>query len=525
MAELVPRPEVVTTETAAELGQGVTFPHMEAIPPALAKPERKAGLIAVLILSVSMLLRWLLIFQGGQYYFSDEQRYQTSQQMTELLLEGKARDASLLLFSSPEHLGYKVIGIIPALLEQILGPSLVLPAMFFSLFSVLNLYLIFLLSRRVGASTSEALWTLSFAALSQCLFFYVRHFMPYDVAMTFGLLALYVGLIQKPDPGTSAVCGVLSLICFIAYNGSWTLALLAMLVHLFHTRTTITDIFRKIVLVGLGFLLPLLALLVISAQLGVNLLQEYRRFAGTVTQGSFEEGWTLAFAYFWHAEHFLFVVLGCLASYALLKGRNRKAAILWGSCVVFIYLCLALPSVFLHSFVVYGRLVRQIMPFLILLAANGLTAISQPIQSGPKITLAVLLVVLVQAAWNFNITFRVAFPRDVVRKVQSQHADFNFSPKRFAFGAPEICENNGYAMQNAKYFLDVPQVEQAIPGQILLSAFHPVNFLPYQYEGYTPEQRQAFRQAQLRMVFYKLDPKVAAGEDLKKIGIMSCLTK
>ena len=498
---------------------------MEAIDSALPKPERKAGLIVVLILFASMLLRWLLVFQGGQYYFSDEQRYQTSQQMTELLLQGKAREAGLLLFSTPEHLGYKVIGIIPALLERILGPSNVLPAMFFSLFSVLNLYLIFLLSKRVGAASTEALWALTFAALSQSLFFYVRHFMPYDVAMTFGLLALYVGLPDKPGVGTAIACGALSLLCFITYNGYWTLAGLAMLVHLFYTRTSVMDIFQKIVFVGLGFVLPLLALMAISAQLGINLVQEYWRFAGTVTQGSFEEGWSLPFAYFWYAEHLVLLILGTLAFYALLKGGDRKAAILWGSCVVFVYLCLALPSVFLHSFVVYGRLVRQLMPFLILLSANGLTTISHQMQGGPRISLAVLIVLLLQAAWNFNITFRVAFPRDFVKQVQSRYPDFNFSPKRFAFGAPEICENNGYAMQNAKYFLDAPQAEQAVPGQILLSAPHPVNFLPYQYEGYTPEQQQAFRQAQLRMVFYKLDPKVVAGEDLKKIGIMSCLTK
>src|SRR4030095_14160936 len=211
---------------------------------------------------------------------------------------------------------------------------------------------------------------------------------------------------------------------------------------------------------------------------------------------------------------------------AVLKTKDYKAVGLWGGCIFFIYLCLVVPSVFLHSFVVYGRLARQIMPFLILLAANGLAGISQDLQqAGQKISLVVLSLVFVQAVWNFNVTFRVAFPRDFVREVQSQYADFDFSPKRFSFGAPEICENNGYAMQNAKYFLVAPETAQAIPGEILFSASHPVNFLPYQYEGYTPEQRQAFRDAQLKMVFYKLDPEFAAKEDLKKIGIMSCLTK
>src|SRR5262245_35806851 len=82
------------------------------------------------ILLGSLLLRWALIFRGGQYFFSDEQRYQTSRETAELLLQGQLREAALRLFSAPEHLGYKVIGIFPALIEHIVGPSLVLPTLF-----------------------------------------------------------------------------------------------------------------------------------------------------------------------------------------------------------------------------------------------------------------------------------------------------------------------------------------------------------------------------------------------------------
>jgi hypothetical protein len=478
------------------------------------------------ILITSILLRWILIFKGGQYYFSDEQRYQTSQTMTELLLRGQVRDAGLQLFSSPEHLGYKVIGIFPAWIEQIMGPSRVLPAMFFSLFSALNLYLIFLLSKKTGTSLYEALLALLLAAISQSLFYYSRHFMPYDTAMTFGLLAFYIGLTDRLTMRTSITCGALSFLCFITYNGYWTLAGLALFVHVFYKVETITRTVRKGVLLGIGFLLPLSVLIACSAQLDVNFVQEYRCFAQTVTQGNYEEGWSLPFAYFWNTEHFLFVILALLALYALLKGQNRKAAILWGSCIVLIYLFLAVPSVYLHSFVVYGRLVRQIMPFLILLAASGFVSLSQNLQPTRQgIAQAVLIVIFVQALWNFNSTFHVAYPRDFVREVQVQYPDFSFSPKRFAFGAPEVCEDNGYVMQNAKYLLATPETSAILPGHILLSASHPVNFLPYQYEGYTPEQRQAFRESQLRMVFYELDPKFAETEDFKKVGILSCLTK
>jgi hypothetical protein len=63
---------------------------------------------------------------------------------------------------------------------------------------------------------------------------------------------------------------------------------------------------------------------------------------------------------------------------------------------------------------------------------------------------------------------------------------------------------------------------QPIPGTVLMSALHPINFLPYQYEGYTPEQRQAFRNARLFMVFFKVKPDLATEAELKKMGIKNC---
>ena len=75
---------------------------MDIKSPPLEQPKARYWVIGILIISI--LVRWILIFQGGQYYFSDEQRYQTSQAMIELLLQGKAPEAGLQLFSTPEHL-------------------------------------------------------------------------------------------------------------------------------------------------------------------------------------------------------------------------------------------------------------------------------------------------------------------------------------------------------------------------------------------------------------------------------------
>jgi len=275
--------------------------------------------IVISVLLISLILRWILIFRGGQYYISDETRYEVSRDAAQFLLQGQGGEALKQFTISPEHLGFKVVGIIPALMEHIVGPSLVMPAMFFSLFSVLNLYLIFLLSQRTSASSNEPLFALVLAASCLSLLYYSRHLFPYDMAMSFGLLALYVGLAKNQTIKTSLACGGLSFLCFITYNGYWSLASFALLAPVLMNREVKTRILQKAILVAVGFITPLALLVIATLWSGTNMISAYRLFATSITQGSFEEGWSLPFAYFWHTEHTVILILGALSFFAVIN--------------------------------------------------------------------------------------------------------------------------------------------------------------------------------------------------------------
>ena len=458
------------------------------------------------ILAISLALRWLLVLKGGQYYFSDEGRYETARAFAKLTLEGNSSEALKQFFTAPEHLGFKIIGLIPAFLEQFTRASLALPALFFSLFSALNLYLVYRISRRAGTRDSESITALILAAASMSLLYFSRHIVPYDTAMTFGLLAVYVALAKKPNLKTAFACGTLGFACFITYNGYWSLSLLGALIHIFRQNKNISDPIRKGLVVALGFSLPALFLFIFAWLAGTNLLTEYRTFASTVNQGSFDEGWSLPFEYFWHAEHWLFILLASLAIYAVFSSRGKDKTInLWAGAAIFIYLCLLIPSVFLHSFVVYGRLARQMIPFLILLSASGLERFKQDFPHAERLSKVLLIAVIVQAMWNYHESFRLTYPREFVQKMQTEYPGFVFSEKRLAFGAPTLCQNNGYIAEYVKHFEVPPEPNPPVQGQILLSAPHPDNFLPYQYEGYTYEQREYLRELNPAMRFYKAD--------------------
>ena len=480
--------------------------------------------IVISILLISLILRWILIVRGGQYYIADETRYEVSRDAARLLVQGHLGEALRQFTISPEHLAFKVVGIIPALMEHIVGPSLVLPAMFFSIFSILNLYLIFLLFQHSHVSSNESLYALFFAASCLSLLYYSRHLFPYDMAMSFGLFALYIALTRTQSAKTSLVCGGLSFLCFITYNGYWPLAGFAMLVGVLTNERKLVGILKNAILTATGFLVPLAVLLIIMLLSGTDMISAYRLFATSITQGSFEEGWRLPFEYFWHTEHVIIIILGLLSIYTIvnISRTKQKYASVWAGGVVFIYICLVIPSVWLHSFVVYARLARQLIPFLILLAANGFILLQERKLLPYHARVAVLTLIVIQAIWNFGIAYQLYYPRQFSEELQAQYRGFEFSSKRLAYGAPTVCQNHGYMIENTKYFLSAPETNLPVKGEILREASHPVNFLPYQYEGYTPEQRREFREQKLRMRFYKVSEEFMSDSNSNWTSIKNC---
>jgi hypothetical protein len=478
--------------------------------------------IIIGILFVSLILRWILIIRGGQYYNSDETRYEVSLTAARLLWDGQLVEALRQFSISPEHLGFKVVGLIPALTEHIVGPSLVLPAMFFSFFSVLNLYLIFLLAQRSQGSSRESIYALFFAASCMSLLYYSRHLFPYDMAMSFGLMTLYIALAPNQNLRTSLACGGLSFVCFMTYNGYWPLAAFAMLAHILTNSNNVAQVLRKAIVTALGFIIPLVLVILAMLWSGTDMISAYQLFATSITQGIFEEGWILPFEYFWHTEYIIILILGVLAVLALFHSSVNRYTWLWAAGILFIYLCLVIPST-LEYFVVYARLARQMIPFLVLLAAQGLVQLENRVAYGPRVTQLIFAIIFLQAAWNFSTAYQVGFPRDFAEAVQTRFPDFEFSSKRLAYGAPVICQNNGYLIENTKFYVAPPEELPLVKGQLLMYAPHPTNYLPYLYEGDPPDFRHAYRTLKLRMSFYKADPEFMSESNPDWTSIKSCV--
>jgi len=375
------------------------------------------------------------------------------------------------------------LALLPATAERLTGPRRPVAGLFFCVWSVVCLWLVWRIAIRSGASAREALTAACLLAAATTFVYWARHLMPYDLAMAFGLGAVLAG-IRPSFRGQSLSCGMLAGCAFMTYAGYWTLGGVAVAIHASLAPSVRTAV-RRLVLGGIGVLLPLgVASLPSHGYLVVTILA----FSKSITQGRYEEGWSLPFEYLWHAEHAI-VVFWLVALVAAVwharRGPVSPQLRIGLIGVVCIYGALAVCSTGLHRFVVYGRLARQLVPFFCLVAAHEIERLRTAPSRGLRLAAPVVLtLVALQAAFNLRVPLTQVFPEEF-----REHG----AARVGGMGEDE------YAWVNAEHIYPEPRALSLAGSQTLLEARHPLTYLPFQYEGYTPEQRSALRRADLTM--------------------------
>ncbi len=449
----------------------------------------KYKILLISILLISLLLRLILVFRGGQLFWPDESRYWLSHKAVSELQDGDILSAIATIFARAHHIGYKALGVIPAYLENIFGANLYIPGVFVSFFSVFNIYLIWVLTRKLGGTERVALFGVFFFAISTEMLIWARHIVPYDEAMTFGLLALIMAVSKNRSIWNSLITGLLACACFLTYLGYWTLAGIALLVSVFFERGNMREVFIRWLVLGMGFAAPTLTLFIGTKMVGYDLFGSMAGFVDTVVLGDFTEGWSFPFEYMWQTEGILFV-LWMMAFFIfvvrVIKGERRMIVIVPLASSMFLYLMFVLFSVGLEKFVVYGRLVRQFVPLLSLLTA---VLLSDMFERGWYKTAWVICGMMIAATvCNFYIPLTMTFPEHFAKQVELSLGKGNYKLLNISFIQPQFKD------EPIEYFLPLPSSELLPPHKkIVLQKRHPQQYKPFQYEGYTPAQRRKFR--------------------------------
>jgi hypothetical protein len=369
------------------------------------KPYRWLASLAI----VSTLLRVILVLRGGQLYWPDESRILR----TWVVLKRPAGALAYILHIepyTPSHWFYTILAIPFALVQALymwlrdiplntetVKANLWVMALGTCLFSVACIILVYFIAKRAGATEFESLSAALFLATSTSILYYSRHLFCFDAGMALALLAMWIAL--KPGPlWRSVACGLIAGLAFSTYNGCWPMAGLALVVHTLRPLPTIPEFLKRSFVAGITMVLPYGTLELLTRLLGMpSYIFGMRGFMGAEIMGSFEEGWKFPAIYLWDCEHLILIVWIVLAVLAF------RRSWLWLSLLLGTYLFLALPS-HLHIVVVYGRTARQLIPFLCLAAAYGISRLPKPAAA------AVLLLVVAQFACNISVPLRQHFP-------------------------------------------------------------------------------------------------------------------
>jgi hypothetical protein len=465
-------------------------------------PRRHAALAALLALALG--LRIVLVARGGQGFWPDERRYGAALEAVDALGEGRCSEALLAVFRTP-HLGFKLLMVGPALLQRTAGVGLALPALFLSLVSVANIAWVWRIARRAGADEREALWAAAAMACSSSMFYWSRHLMPYDLSLFCALASLHVGWKVEPRALDSWLVGFLGFLAFATYNGYWTLVVCVLGVHALLAWPSWRGAAERAARGLAGLAGGFSCLMAVAYSLNVDLLRSYADFSGTITRGDFEDGYRVFFEYLWHAERLTAIVwAAALPAFGVLArgcgGRTLRRGLVWVAMILAIAGALIASSNLLETFVVYGRLVRQVVPFCALLVGWTAARLLGQAEGWRWREATALLTLVACGAVGCWPPLCQEFPREFHRRAAAYRE--TLGARRVA-GIPVFETPDKFLLLNAR-FRPVVRRTPLPPHEVLLQSPHPFEWRPYLYEGSTRRQRDRYTTADIHMKLVRL---------------------
>lgn len=249
-----------------------------------------------------------------------------------------------------------MVGLPPAVFEYFYGAHPAVAASYFGLFSVLCIGLLWLIARRAGADEEEAWWAAFLAAASGSLFFYARHYFPYDASLFLMLSGLWLALAERQNGWRDLTVGALVGLGFLTYNGYWGLGGAILVWSVIRDWPSFRRMTGRAFWGGLGLGLPVAGVIMAARGVGVDLVESFRSNAGTITQGDYGMGWRVVVEYFWYAEGALAGLLGIgllLAVIRVCRGRGEPRLAGWLIIGTIFLAGMLLCSDIVHAFVVY----------------------------------------------------------------------------------------------------------------------------------------------------------------------------
>ena len=483
----------------------------------MRRPRRSLALFALML--VAYAFRLALIAGGGQLYHPDELRYYRSIEVAKHVFNGDYTNAMKGLLRYEHHSGIASAKIIPALIHSLFHnqahsdnlmwrdlwrtaeQNFWLPSLLFALPSVFSIGLIYLIQREAGADEVEAHLSAFLLAASNTMFIFSKHLLPYDIAIFIGLFTIYLALRIRDRRFAFSLCiGLLTFLVFWVYNGYIALAITIIFFYCLLLARRVREALSRALGIAAGvalFFFSHVAFNVLCLQ--NDMLEKMVWFSGTILDGEYSEGIVFPFRYLLDAEGGIGAVwlvglfFGLRRILSQSNAADRMRGTLWLTSIVVLYLLLVLFSTGLERFVLYGRVARSLVPFIVMLSAYGLAPKLANLRRSAQ-TVFVIAVSLVAIA-NFLPAIRLQYPLDIARNVYREYDDVSFETsihQRFDhWDLQPVIRGARYQLVDAVYHNTVPlEFEWQPEGDEIQIISHPLMYKPWQYEGATAAMRE-----------------------------------
>ena len=475
----------------------------------IQKLSSKQFLLATML--VAYLLRLILVVGEGQFHFTDEGRYRNATGAVEMIVQGDIGGALNLLLEFRPHQGFATASLFPAVLHRVayaIAPSSDLAwddywysrysdfrfsSLFFAIPSVLAIGMIYLVARQAGARETEALLGAFFLAAANTLFMYSRHFLPYDFSLLLGLTTIWLVLKRRRASAKYSIAiGLAAFLTFWIYNGYLTLSILIALVYCLYLAPNPKTAIRRALGMFAGSMIIFVPLYIYNfVVLDIDMISQLREFSATVNHGDYSEGLVLPFLYFIHAETgvaFVWIMGILLAARRLRRSysaNDRQRALLWFVSLFTLYLLLSVSSNVLQLFVIYGRVARSLVPFIVLLCAFAYAPVLRRFGWWSGASFVVIMSVF--ALINFVPLIQQRQYRTLQRHVYSNYKgvsyESTFGPTSNPYGFRGIyLPKVRYKLINAGVWYPKTERFYRPEGKILLEVPHPINNWAWHYD-------------------------------------------
>lgn len=490
-------------------------------------------LILIIISLITITVRIISAFKGGQFFIVDELRYVSGHHFISFfsdfeffggikyLLNCSAHTLFTLFAGLAEVVRYLfvIIFIDSSLQPYQLNNSTIgieISAIFLSSASVLNILLIYLVIRSFNGSKLQGLIASVLLSLSITNFYFSRHLVPYDCSISLSLISFYFAGKSRTSAKYQFLCGIFSCLSTLTYFGYWPLSFVAWLSCILRNRT---NYFRVALFCGGGGLSPLILIQVIGFFAGVNYLQNVWDFitaTKTNQMGDYFAGFDVFFDYLWKAESILFYVMLSLTSLSIFFTNlssgiflNHRRIGIFSS--VSILLILFYLSEIEGSFVLYGRTIKMVIPFTCIACSYPLFVLMKihKNQLYSHFILYSFFGLFIISSFNHLNVLNIVYPNDF--KDKAIHISDNFEEVSSLSGVnirklEKPNSNSPYCLVNAQWLVPpLSNTQKSIPnGDILLKETHPYSsFPPYLFLHYNKEERQIMQNNKLEMLLVK----------------------